>query len=181
MHEDQDRGDAERRLIICNLYEHIYHSPTAWRPLNIKKKFYTVNIYWKKNLLHTSPGWWQTPSASLRQPRWLSWSTGGRPLQACRGEKMVELLPMVTLEGIVFWNNQPDREASSLVRKGVGLVLSCFQIFQDALNWSQIFFRDSQMCSRCAQMCSRCPQMFSDVHRCFQMIRDVFGFSLDIL
>ena len=27
---------------------------------------------------------------------------------------------MVTLEGIVFWNNQPDREASSLVRKGVG-------------------------------------------------------------
>ena len=30
---------------------------------------------------------------TLRQPRWLSWSTGGRPLQACRGEKMVELLP----------------------------------------------------------------------------------------
>ena len=27
---------------------------------------------------------------------------------------------MVTLEGIVFWNNQPDREALSLVRKGVG-------------------------------------------------------------
>ena len=27
---------------------------------------------------------------------------------------------MVTLEGIVFWNNQPGREASSLVRKGVG-------------------------------------------------------------
>ena len=32
-----------------------------------------------------------------------------------------------------------------------------------SLNWSQIFYRDSQMGSRCAQM-------FSDVHRCFQMI-----------
>ena len=30
-------------------------------------------------------------------------------------------------------------------------------------------------------MCSRCAQMFSDVHRCFQMITDVFGFSLDVL
>ena len=30
-------------------------------------------------------------------------------------------------------------------------------------------------------MGSRCAQMFSDVHRCFQMITDVFGFSLDIL
>ena len=28
-------------------------------------------------------------------------------------------------------------------------------------------------------MCSRCAQMFSDVLRCFQMITDVFGFSLD--
>ena len=27
---------------------------------------------------------------------------------------------MVTLEGIVLWNNQPDREAFGLVRKGVG-------------------------------------------------------------
>ena len=49
----------------------------------------------------------------------------------------------------------------------------CRHFSQDALNWSQIFFRDSQMCLRCAQM-------FSDVHRCFQMITDVFGFSLDI-
>ena len=40
----------------------------------------------------------------------------------------------------------------------------CVDIFShDAFNWSQIFYRDSQMCSRCAQM-------FSDVHRCFQMI-----------
>ena len=28
-------------------------------------------------------------------------------------------------------------------------------------------------------MCLRCAQMFSDVHRCFQMITDVFEFSLD--
>ena len=27
---------------------------------------------------------------------------------------------MVSLEGIVLWNNQPDREAFGLVRKGVG-------------------------------------------------------------
>ena len=27
---------------------------------------------------------------------------------------------MVTLEGIVLWNNQPDREAFGQVRKGVG-------------------------------------------------------------
>ena len=27
---------------------------------------------------------------------------------------------MVTLEGFVLWNNQPDREAFGLVRKGVG-------------------------------------------------------------
>jgi len=43
-------------------------------------------------------------------------------------------------------------------------------ISQDALNWSQIFYRDSQMCSRCAQMfwdVHRCSQMFSDDHRCF--------------
>ena len=50
-------------------------------------------------------------------------------------------------------------------------VLSCSQ---DALYWSEIFFIDSQLCSRCAQM-------FSDVHRFFQMITDVFKFSLDIL
>ena len=37
---------------------------------------------------------------------------------------------------------------------------------QDALNSSQIFYRDSQMCLRCAQM-------FSYVHRCFRMITDV--------
>ena len=44
----------------------------------------------------------------------------------------------------------------------------CFQMFsavfrcsQEALNWSQIFYRDSQMCSRCSQM-------FTDV---FRMLR----------
>ena len=59
-------------------------------------------------------------------------------------------------------------------------VLSCFLIFsagleilwittpftdifsRDALNWSLIFYKDSQMCLRCAQM-------FPEVHRCFQM------------
>ena len=45
-------------------------------------------------------------------------------------------------------------------------------------NWSQIFFRDSQMCLRCAQM-------FSDVHRCVQMITDVFWifswYSIDVI
>ena len=50
MHEDQDRGDAERRLIICNLYEHIYHSPTAWRPLNIEKKFLHRKYILKKKI-----------------------------------------------------------------------------------------------------------------------------------
>ena len=29
-------------------------------------------------------------------------------------------------------------------------------------------------------MCLRYAQMFSDVHRCFQMITDVSGFSLDV-
>ena len=46
------------------------------------------------------------------------------------------------------------------------------------LNWSPIFFRDSQMCLRCAQM-------FSDVHRCVQMITDVFWifswYSIDVI
>ena len=53
-------------------------------------------------------------------------------------------------------------------------VLSRFQMFSGCPQLIKIFYRDSQMCSRCAQM-------FSDVHRCFQMITDVYGFSLDFL
>ena len=42
----------------------------------------------------------------------------------------------------------------------------CGHFFSGCLHWSQIFYKDSQMCSRCTQM-------FSYVHRCFRMITDV--------
>ena len=48
MHEDRDRGGAKRRLAICNIYEHISLSPTAWCLLNIEI-FHRKYILEKKN------------------------------------------------------------------------------------------------------------------------------------
>ena len=53
----------------------------------------------------------------------------------------------------------------------------CADIFsQDTLNWSHIFFRDSQICLRCAQL--RCSQMLTDVFRCFWILS---RYSIDVL
>ena len=51
----------------------------------------------------------------------------------------------------------------------------CAEIFsQDALNWSQLFYTDFQMCSRCAQM-------YSDDHRCFWLFSRYSTCSLNVL
>ena len=49
----------------------------------------------------------------------------------------------------------------------------------DVLRMSSIDHRYSIDIFRCVQDVLRCS--YVDVHRCFEMITDVFGFSLDIL
>ena len=60
-------------------------------------------------------------------------------------------------------------------------VFRCTQLFSDVLRIPSIDHRYSIEILRFVQDVLRCAQMFSDVHRCFQMITDVFGFSLDLL
>ena len=81
-------------------------------------------------------------------------------------------------------------------------VCQCSQLFFDVFSWVVTFMDNHPLCghffSGCPQLitdilyrfsdvfkiCSdvlKCSQMFYDDHRCFQVITDVFGFSLDIL